>query len=112
MPIANVFLRPDHPGLSGGLGDVTALWADAAGVSADHMTVNLVPLSGQEGVRFDAVAVLYLPTVWSSDQVGALQLGLTNALAAALGLSRSAIQVVVSMIQSGHATTGSTVEIW
>ena len=111
MPIANLFMRKTMADRLVTGGDLIARWASAANLAADHMTVNVVTCD-QFGAPYAVMAFLYLPTLWTDDQVNALQLGLASALTTALGVPPQSVQVVVTMVPSGHACEGGTIARW
>jgi hypothetical protein len=97
MPIANCFVStPDVFDADA----VVTLWSARSGIVADEMTVNVVH-AGQGGKRYDVMAWLYLPSLWSGEHVVALSEGLAAALAEVMHVPSSAVQVITSVVASG-----------
>jgi hypothetical protein len=112
MPIANILLREDITAPAAGLDALIDRWSRASGISASHMTVNLMTGVHQAGAAFDAMAFLYLPTLWSGEQVDALQTGLATAIGTHFAVPPKRVQIIVTPVQSGHAAVGGTIERW
>ena len=98
MPIANCFVASPTDHLAAHT--VVAAWSDRSGIDADEMTVNLVQVE-QGGKRYAVMAWLYLPSLWSEEDLVALTEGLAAALADVFRVQSSAIQVVTSIVESG-----------
>lgn len=108
MPIANCFVSN---GRSDALDPerLTRAWRDASGIDSDEMTVNVVAAE-QGGKAYAAMAWLYLPSLWSDDDVVSLGEGLASAIASVGGIESSAIQVITAVVGSGAVVeSGGTV---
>jgi hypothetical protein len=98
MPIANCFLARELEEFDAQA--IVATWAQRSGIDAAEMTVNVV--NGKQGGKAYAVmAWLYLPSLWSEDDVRALGEGLAAALAEVLHIGASEVQVLTSIVTSG-----------
>ena len=65
MPIANcVVIRRNFQEVMSSE-TLIELWAAASGTSSEHMTVNIIESSNQQGNTYDIMATLYLPSLWS-----------------------------------------------
>jgi hypothetical protein len=98
MPIANCILAP---GCELGGENLISLWADESAQSAQHMTVNIIRGSTQLGNRYQVMATLLLPSIWSKADVSSLQTGLARALARYFQVAISEVQVVTTIVESG-----------
>jgi hypothetical protein len=98
MPIANCLVAslPDDLDTNA----IVAAWSNRSGIESDEMTVNLLPAI-QGGKPYAVMAWLYLPSLWSAGAVTALGEGLAAALADALVVEPSSVQVVTSIVASG-----------
>ena len=110
MPIANVVTMEAAADLDAEA--VLDIWSAEAGVSSEQMTINVIRATRQAGARFAAMAFLYLPSLWDAQQVRSLQLGLATALARCSRLPAEEIQVVTSIVESGHAVEKGEVQDW
>lgn len=109
MPIVSCLVPGDAP--MPAPDEIVRSWAEATGIDSSEMTVNLVP-AVQGGKRYAAIALLYLPSLWSEDDVVILGEGLAVALAAALGVELPAIQVVTTVVPSGSVVEAGKVIRW
>ena len=98
MPIANCFVTSE---CQSGSGSLIELWAEEAGHSSEHMTVNIVTGSQQFGNGYSVMATLYLPSVWSPSDVSSLQLGLARALSKYFKRPSSDVHVMTTIVDSG-----------
>lgn len=99
MPIANCIVAA-HCQLP--IDDLVTRWAEESGMSAEHMTVNLVTSKQQIGVHYAVMATLLVPSMWSESAIDSLQLGLARALSKCLSLSLQEVHVTSHIIQSGN----------
>ena len=75
------------------------------------MTVNLVA-ARQGGKRYAAMAWLYLPSLWPDEAVVALSEGLAAALADALAVDPSSVQVLTSIVPPGLVIEDGRIVHW
>jgi hypothetical protein len=109
VPIANCFTASVPDDLDPG--PIVAAWSKHAAISADEMTVNLIPLR-QGGKRYAVMAWLYLPSLWSDEDVRALSEGLAAALSDTLSIEPSAVQVLTSIVMSGSVVEAGETVRW
>jgi hypothetical protein len=109
MPIAtcHVLSMPDNLGPS----DVVDAWSRLSGIEPEEMTVDLVTVQ-QGGKRYQAIAWLYLPSLWPDEAVAALATGLAGALAEVLDVESSSVQVLVSILTSGLVVEAGEIMHW
>jgi hypothetical protein len=98
MPIANCFLARKLE--ESDAHAIVATWAQRSGIDAAEMTVNVVNAK-QGGKAYAVMAWLYLPSMWSEDDVVALGEGLAAALAEVLNIGVSEVQVLTTIVSSG-----------
>lgn len=101
-----VVVAPD-----GRIGESTRQEIEYTGVAPDEMTVNLISVT-QGGKRYAAMAWLYLPSLWSDEDVVALGEGLAEALAATFGVEDTAIQVLTTVVTSGSVIEAGEALRW
>ena len=111
MPIANCFVRDDLPA-EADIDALTAIWSDESGVGREHMTINLIAATRQVGAPYRVMAFLYLPTLWTSEQVRQLQVGLAKALARGFAVPAIEVQVITSLVDSGHVVEDGKTKDW
>ncbi len=92
--------------------DIVAEWAKHSGQSASHMTVNLITRSEQFGNQYEVMVNLFLPSLWSKDNVSKLQIGLARALSHCLQVSLEQVHIVTSIIDSGLVVENGEVITW
>lgn len=111
VPIANCFVRGElSPSFD--VEGLTALWSQESGVDAEQMTINLIPGTRQSGAAYPAMAFLYLPSLWSTEQVGQLQVGLARALSRAFAVPAAEVHVITSVVESGHVVESARTQEW
>ena len=111
MPIANCFVSDDLP-LEPGIDDLTAFWSEESGVASEHMTINLIAGTRQTGAPYRVTAFLYLPSLWSSEQVRRLQVGLARALGRSFAVPPAEVQVITTIVESGRVVEGGETQDW
>jgi hypothetical protein len=75
------------------------------------MTLDFVAVK-QGGKRYRAIAWLYLPSLWPEEAVAALATGLAAALAEALDVELSSVQVLTSILTSGLVVEAGEIMHW
>ena len=111
MPIANCLVRGELPPASA-LERLVDAWSEASGVGPEHMTINVIPSAAQVGAGYRLMAFLYLPSLWSAEQVRALQTGLATALSQVLSLPPADVHVITSIVASGHVVEAGGTQEW
>ena len=91
---------------------LTVLWSEESGVGSEHMTINVISGARQTGAPYRVMAFIYLPSLWTSEQVGRLQVGLARALARGFAGAPGEVLVVTSIIESGHVVEGGETKAW
>lgn len=99
MPIANCVITLE---CARGNGSLIELWSSNSGISAEHMTVNIITSSEQLGHKYKVMANLALPSIWSASEVSLLQLGLANALSSYFSVALYEVHVITNIITSGR----------
>jgi hypothetical protein len=111
VPIANCFVHGELPSQLE-IDALQALWSDEAGIGSEQMTINVIAGTRQTGAPYRVVAFLYLPSLWSSEQVRQLQTGLARALGRGFALAPADIQVITSIVESGQVVEGGETQDW
>jgi hypothetical protein len=111
VPIANCFVH-DELHAEPGSDALTALWSEESGIGSEQMTINMIAGTRQYGAPYRVMAFLYLPSLWSSEQVRELQTGLARALGRGFGVAPAEIQVITSIVESGRVVEGGETQDW
>ncbi len=112
MPIAHCILGPDIKLDISPVSLIVERWADYAGISGEHMTLTLTKSDVQIGVCYRVIATLYLPSLWSGENVGALQLALARSLADCFDCTLASVHVMAAIIQSGLVVEDGAIVEW
>ena len=113
MPIANCLIHDDVPAeLEPEFGSLTARWSEESGISSKHMTINVIAGTRQIGAPYRVMAFLYLPSLWDFEQVRQLQVGLARTLNRAFAVAPDEVQVITSIVDSGHVVEGGKTQTW
>jgi len=108
MPIANCLFASEvnpHPET------IVTAWSHHAGIDPAEMTVNVVQ-ARQGGKKYAVMAWLYLPSLWSEEEVVLLSEGLAAALADVAQVEPSSVQVLTSIVTSGSVVEVGTTLRW
>lgn len=111
MPIATCFLRR-KPAETIDLQGMADKWAREIGVAIEDVCLTFVPYHGQGGQQYEALVNLYLPSLWSADQVGKIQLGLLEVLTDHFGFQSKDVFIITSIVQSGHVVENGKIVKW
>ena len=109
MPIANCIVTS---GCKDGPSDLIELWSKEAGISRQHMTINIMASRAQFGNRYDVMATLLLPSMWSGEDISALQTGLARALSQHFALPPEQVHVVTNIVDSGFVVEAGEELSW
>ncbi len=109
MPIANCFFAStrDKPDAE----TIVMAWSDRSGIDAQEMTINVV-YAHQGGKQYAVMAWLYLPSLWSEEEVVALSEGLAAGIADVSHVPPSAVHVLTSIVPSGSVVDGGKTLRW
>jgi hypothetical protein len=109
MPIANCLFTSEgatpHPET------IVTAWSDRSGTDSVEMTVNVVQ-ARQGGRRYAVMAWIYLPSLWSEEEVILLSEGLAAALADLAHVELSSVKVLTSILTSGSVVEAGTTLRW
>lgn len=97
MPIANCIVNQANSNYTD---DLVELWSDESGINSAHMTINILNSTEQFGQQYKIMATLQLLSIWSSEKVSDLQLGLAKALSTRFKLPIDQVHVVTTVIES------------
>lgn len=109
MPIANCLFTSEeanpHPET------IVTAWSDRSGIDSVEMTVNVVQ-TRQGGRKYAVMAWLYLPSLWSEEEVVLISEGLAATLADVAHVELSSVQVLTSILTSGSVVEAGTTLRW
>ena len=84
MPIANCIVTPESYRKIENSTGLIETWAEESGISSEHITLNIVVSSAQFGNSYGVMANLYLPSLWSAQDVSSIQSGLARGFGSTL----------------------------
>ncbi|MEQ8475359.1 hypothetical protein [Fulvivirga sp.] len=111
MPIANCYINTKIPAKTD-FNSIVAEWSDKIGASPNDVTINVFTDFVQYGNK-DAVMVnLFLPSLWSKQEIENIQSSLSGLLEKHLGIEPDQVFIMTSIIQSGHVFSDGKTENW
>ncbi len=112
MPIANCVVSAHCLKNIKPAGKLVDLWAGKSGKPAQQMTLNIIERVQQEGSAYEVMTQLYLPSLWSQDDIELLQLGLADALATYFDIAIGDVQIITHVVESGMVVEDGEVATW
>lgn len=112
MPIANCLVTKKSYHEAKSSETLIELWATESGKSSEHMTVNIIENSEQQGNAYDIMANLYLPSLWSKRDVDLLQIGLAKTLAEYFNVGVNRVHVITHIVVSGMVVENGELVEW
>jgi hypothetical protein len=112
MPVANCFVQKDCYKKVSSSESLIELWTAESGLSSEHMTANIIQLTEQRGNAYNIMAVLYLPSMWSEQDVNLLQTGLAYALTRYFNVDINTVHVITHILESGMVVEKGEVLKW
>ncbi len=109
MPIANCLFASEDANPAPET--IVREWSHRSGIAAVDMTVNVVQ-AHQGGKKYAVMAWLYLPSLWSEEEVVLLSEGLAAVLADVVQVDPSSVQVLTSILTSGSVVEAGTTLRW
>ena len=111
MPIANCFIK-DTPVDQLELQDLAEKWASEVNVDVKDICLTFSPHCVQGGQQYKVLVNLYLPSLWSDDQVKNIQKSLLGLLMDFLEVTASEVFIMTSIIGSGHVVENGEIVEW
>jgi hypothetical protein len=112
MPIANCLVKKGCYQKVSSSDSLIDLWAAESGLSSQQMTVNITQSSEQRGNAYNIMAVLYLPSLWSKQDINLLQTGLAYALTRYFNVDINTVHVITHILQSGMVVEHGEIVEW
>ncbi len=109
MPIANCLFASEEANPPPET--IVSEWSHRSRIDPAEMTVNVVQ-AHQGGKKYPVMAWLYLPSLWSKEEVVVLSEGLAAALAEVAHVEPSSVQVLTSILTSGSVIEAGTTLRW
>lgn len=111
MPIANCFIKnkqikPED------LQELIIKWSEEIQVDVKDICFTVVTDFLQAGQQYEILVNLYLPSLWSENDVTTIQKGLMRVLTTFFKLKPSEIFILTSIIQSGHVVENGEIVEW
>jgi hypothetical protein len=101
MPIANCFCKKRKLSIKK-MENMVNEWANIVGVDKKDICINMIKEYSQLGQKYPVLVNLYLPTLWSANDIKGIQLGLLKVLSKYLEVKENEIFIMTSLIQSEH----------
>ncbi len=112
MPIANCFVTRSAFQKASSPKNLISLWANESGKSADQMTINIIEIAEQLGRAYAVVANLYLPSLWSKQDLDLLQTGLAKALTNYFNIGINDVHIITHTVESGTVVENGVIVEW
>ena len=111
MPVVNCLITEDALKLSQ-TDSIVQYWADLSNINPMDITINILPIYQQLGVGYPIFATMYLPSIWSSEAIKRIQLGLLKTLLVHSNRSKEEVFIVSILIDSGHVVENGIIQQW
>ena len=112
MPIAHCIVTENYLEAYDRSCNLIELWAIESTKSSEHMTVNIISNTEQQGKKYGIMANLLIPTIWQGEDISLLQLGLAKALSSYFKASLSDVQVITTQVNSGMVVENGKEQQW
>jgi len=114
MPIANCIISSKYLGHDDNSKDLMRLWVEHSGIqqAGSEMTVNIISSNSQMGKGYAVMATLLLPSIWSKNEISALQKGLARALSVYYSLPNDQVFITTSILDSGFVVDNGSEVTW
>ncbi len=109
MPIAHCYTKLK---LDNDKKNLVRDWAEESSVDGNYMTINFITIAQQLGSAYSIMVNLYLPNLWSEDQVKIIQSSLAVVLAKHFGIHINEIHVITQLVESGHVFENGEQQSW
>ena len=111
MPIANCFIKDKQVSQQ----DLQALakkWAEQINVDEKDVCLTFIPNCIQGGQQYKVLINLYLPSLWSEENINNIQKCLLSILSNHFQTDHSNIFIMTSIIESGHVVENGEIVEW
>ena len=114
MPIANCIISSEYLGIDDNSKDLIRLWIEHSGIqqAGPEMTVNIISSNSQMGKEYAVMVTLLLPSIWSKNEISALQKGLARALSVYCSLPNEQVFITTSIVDSGFVVENGSEITW
>ena len=114
MPIANCIISSEYLDLDDNSKDLIRLWVEYSGIqqAGPEMTVNMISSNSQKGKEYAVMATVLLPSIWSKNEISALQKGLARALSAYYSLPNEQVFITTSIVDTGLVVENGSEITW
>lgn len=110
MPIANCIIKK-HKSYNTTFELVKTL-SDELNVPIEDITINFMVSDSQVGHQYDCMIYLYLPSLWSSEDVKRIEAAFVNAICGYLNLTNESVFLITSIVNSGNVVSNGEIEEW
>ncbi len=111
MPIANCYIHKEISG-NADFQQVVAEWAENLQISETDISLNVITDFKQFGQQYSVMVNLFLPSLWSEEDIEKIQLSLSELLQKHLKIDSDQIFLMTTIIESGHVLSEGKVERW
>lgn len=110
MPIATCFLKNRIENNT--LNKIASEWGKSIEVDSKDICINYIQNFNQAGQQYDALVNLYLPSLWSDNDIEKIQNELLNMLVKHLHITHDRVFIITSIIKSGHVVENGDIITW
>ncbi|MTI30747.1 hypothetical protein [Xanthovirga aplysinae] len=111
MPIANCFIK-DNKLNQEKLHELAIEWAKMIQVAVNDICITTTSNFMQGGQQYEVMVNLFLPSLWSQDDIKKIQSSLLGLLVKYLEIKSSEIFIITSIIESGHVIENGEIIDW
>ena len=111
MPVANCFIKERNVSQEE-MQKLTTKWSDDIGVNLQDVCLTFVPNCMQAGQRYEIMVNLYLPSLWTKEDIKRIPKSLHQNLCDHFEVSASEVFIITSIVQSGHVVENGQIVEW
>lgn len=111
MPIANCYIK-ERLGKQLNFDQLAIDWASELEIDKKEITMNVISSFQQYGAQYAVMVNLFLPSLWSSNDVEKIQQTLARLLSRYLDINLTEVFIMTTILESGHVLSNGQIEKW